>query len=262
MLDLGKVERLSGWVSERDACERWFSSMYDSITIDHVYDPEHEKYLRCNDIPDPGMSISMYGEFSDEDRFSYIVESVDLEKEVVTAVTEEDDEDERIDIPFLELCCLDDKPQWSTLWALYHKPSYEEIMKYNDCGISVYETESSDFYIGINGCGYDFFEAHWLPLYRVEGVGWHTTEAEWIAELKARLKCFIEASTEVPSDMSWSERSDLLSQLSGDLLNSKRIARKARLALIRYRLRCFFNKLKAVLTIDPKPYRTKPKKLA
>ena len=31
-----------------------------------------------------------------------------------------------------------------------------------------------DFWgLGIDGAGYDFYEAHWLPLYRLRGFRWH-----------------------------------------------------------------------------------------
>lgn len=262
MLDLKKATRLSGWVSERDACEDWFKSTHDPITIDHLHDPEHERYLGCKDIPEPGTYISQYGEFGDDDRFSFIVESVDFEDRVVIAVPEDDEGGERIEIDFDELCCLDSIPMWSTLWALYGEPDYSEIAMYNDCGISVYRTESDDYYIGINGCGYDFYEAHWLPLYRKMGICWHTTEESWMAELKSRVSSYIEASTGIPPEMSWSERSELLSKISDDLLSSKLIARKARLALLRYSISCYFKKLRAAFTINPKPYRTKRKRLA
>jgi len=41
------------------------------------------------------------------------------------------------------------------------------------CGFIVYETSEIGVYLGINGAGYDFFEHHWLPLYRARGLKWH-----------------------------------------------------------------------------------------
>jgi len=38
---------------------------------------------------------------------------------------------------------------------------------YAECGIFVYRTDEIGVYLGINGAGYDFYEAHWLPLYRL-----------------------------------------------------------------------------------------------
>lgn len=31
---------------------------------------------------------------------------------------------------------------------------------------------------GIDGAGYNFYEAHWLPLYNARGLQWHDTETE------------------------------------------------------------------------------------
>lgn len=31
-------------------------------------------------------------------------------------------------------------------------------------------------YIGIDGAGYDFYESHWIPLYTVRGLEYHSEE--------------------------------------------------------------------------------------
>ena len=30
----------------------------------------------------------------------------------------------------------------------------------------------------IDGAGYDFYESHWIPLYKARGLQWHETETE------------------------------------------------------------------------------------
>jgi len=45
--------------------------------------------------------------------------------------------------------------------------------KVAECGFIVYETDEIGVYLGVNGAGYDFYEAHWLPLYRARGLRWH-----------------------------------------------------------------------------------------
>jgi len=45
-----------------------------------------------------------------------------------------------------------------------------------ECGFIVYETDEIGVYLGVNGAGYDFYEAHWLPLYRARGLKWHDEE--------------------------------------------------------------------------------------
>lgn len=45
-----------------------------------------------------------------------------------------------------------------------------EIMR--EHGFEVYESENHLF-VAIDGIGYDFIEAHWLPLYEDRGLKWH-----------------------------------------------------------------------------------------
>jgi len=43
----------------------------------------------------------------------------------------------------------------------------------SELGFTVYQTEEIGVYLGINGAGYDFYDAHWLPLYDLRGLQWH-----------------------------------------------------------------------------------------
>ena len=52
-----------------------------------------------------------------------------------------------------------------------------------DCGWRVIPTTGLFAYeldgrllLGVDGIGYDFVEAHWLPLYQLLGLGWHTDD--------------------------------------------------------------------------------------
>ena len=41
-------------------------------------------------------------------------------------------------------------------------------------GTGVYAVEVyGDLYLGVNGCGYCFYDSHWIPLYLELGYGWH-----------------------------------------------------------------------------------------
>ena len=33
------------------------------------------------------------------------------------------------------------------------------------------------YIFGIDGAGYDFYEDHWIPLYKERGIQWHDKEA-------------------------------------------------------------------------------------
>lgn len=69
---------------------------------------------------------------------------------------------------------------WSTLfapresldceWVLEHA---EEVAKLN---LYVFQSEDYGCLLGIDGAGYDFHEAFWIPLYRLRGLKWHDFE--------------------------------------------------------------------------------------
>ena len=50
-----------------------------------------------------------------------------------------------------------------------------------DCGFRIYEQEDFGYVFGIDGCGYDFYESHWIPLYEKRGFHW---DDETVKELE------------------------------------------------------------------------------
>lgn len=75
-------------------------------------------------------------------------------------------------------------PMWSTMWSFHASPdvdwgeSEEGIAALSKCGFRVYESEKYGVFFGIDGCGYDFYEDHWIPLYKERGLHWHDPETE------------------------------------------------------------------------------------
>ena len=73
-------------------------------------------------------------------------------------------------------------PMWGTLWTFgdsideewangeYLGPHLQDMA---DCGFRIYEQEDFGLLFGIDGCGYDFYESHWIPLYKARGLKWH-----------------------------------------------------------------------------------------
>lgn len=68
-------------------------------------------------------------------------------------------------------------PMWSTMWSFsinldeFWLESNVEAM--SRCGFRVYESTEFGIYFGIDGAGYDFYEEHWVPLYKARGLKWH-----------------------------------------------------------------------------------------
>lgn len=75
-------------------------------------------------------------------------------------------------------------PMWGTMWSfgdrlddwwLEEKGGIEAMSR---CGFRIYESDEHGFFFGIDGAGYDFYEAHWIPLYKERGLQWHKDETD------------------------------------------------------------------------------------
>lgn len=69
-------------------------------------------------------------------------------------------------------------PMWNTLW-MADDWCDEDWIDHNrelvaSCGFTIIENrEEGWLLLGIDGAGYDFYEAHWIPLYEARGLRWH-----------------------------------------------------------------------------------------
>lgn len=94
------------------------------------------------------------------------IKSIDYDNDTYMV---EDDEEE-YDIRDVEIERYDFLPMWGTMWTFDN--SYEEnwvrdhLYEFSEMGFRVYEYgETGTLYFGIEGAGYNFYEAHWKPLY-------------------------------------------------------------------------------------------------
>ena len=75
-------------------------------------------------------------------------------------------------------------PMWGTLWQFgdsaddYWLEEMDGLQVMSDCGFRIYEHEEFGYFFGIDGAGYDFYEAHWLPLYNKRGLQWHDAKTD------------------------------------------------------------------------------------
>ena len=75
-------------------------------------------------------------------------------------------------------------PMWGTMWTFgdssddWWLEEGDGIKLMSECGFRVYESEDFGFIFGIDGAGYDFYESHWIPLYKARGLRWHDPAAE------------------------------------------------------------------------------------
>lgn len=80
-------------------------------------------------------------------------------------------------------------PMWGTMWSFKDicdidwLRSDEGLQAMSECGFRIYETDN-DYCFGIDGCGYDFYESHWIPLYKARGLQWHDDVVEHEYQMK------------------------------------------------------------------------------
>lgn len=70
-------------------------------------------------------------------------------------------------------------PMWGTMWSFSDPCDIHWIEEENGVelmsrlGFRIYRHEEWGYYFGIDGAGFDFYEAYWFPLYDVRGLHWH-----------------------------------------------------------------------------------------
>lgn len=70
-------------------------------------------------------------------------------------------------------------PMWGTMWSFDDSCDERWLAEFgglelmSELGFRIYEHDDFGYYFGIDGAGYDFYEAHWIPLYRARGLEWH-----------------------------------------------------------------------------------------
>ena len=70
-------------------------------------------------------------------------------------------------------------PAWQTMWSFSDGfddrwlKEWDGLEAMSECGFRIYEHDDFGYFFGIDGAGYDFYEAHWIPLYKARGILWH-----------------------------------------------------------------------------------------
>ena len=111
------------------------------------------------------------------------IEAYDEETELYTVALDTGESVEVADED-MELDHYDGLPMWGTMWSFddscddYWLTDLEGIRKMSFCGFRIYEHDEWGIFFGIDGAGYDFYEAHWIPLYKARGLKWHDESAE------------------------------------------------------------------------------------
>lgn len=165
-----RLDAAHEWVREFDAIQQemlepfWNDGTLSEVTVPTVGD---RVYAYHEPVEEPYGTITEY----DEERDLYTIE-FDNGKKVKL---DPDDFEVETDGIF---------PMWSTMWSFgdsaddYWLEELDGIRIMSECGFRIYEHEEFGYFFGIDGCGYDFYEGHWLPLYNKRGLQWHDSRTD------------------------------------------------------------------------------------
>jgi len=168
-------------MTQKEACERWIDS-FNSIPHDLIvkaYGDCPEDMQELTPISSGDCVYIHNGKH--EDNYGEIIKVYPASQ---TARVLVDGENRIISLNNISVEHDSWLPMWSTLWTFgdscdeWWLESEENRKIMANCGFRIYESEELGFFFGIDGCGYSFFEEHWLPLYKERGLQWHDREQE------------------------------------------------------------------------------------
>ena len=147
-----------------------------------------EKLARISDYTDfeEVTPVSVYARvYSNDYQSSGEVTEITEDEDGNEIITVELDSGETVKTDRDDLSREDDEyfPMWGTMWAFgsFEQDKCEDIdflTQLANIGFRIYLSEDYGYVIGIDGAGYDFYEAHWIPLYKLLGLHWHEEDDE------------------------------------------------------------------------------------
>lgn len=168
----------------KEACQLWVERDMNQVPTSVV-----EKLMRVSDYSDiteitPPAEydhISIFsGDYAGED--GEIVRCVGDDEYIVELDSSKYPDPVTVFEDEFEVQRDDGLPMWGTMWE-FKDVCDEQWLENNlqavaNCGFRIYESEDYGYLIGINGAGYDFYEAHFCPLYKTRGLHWHKENEE------------------------------------------------------------------------------------
>lgn len=176
-----------GKISIREATEVWVTCYFDAIQTGilqelNQYDPLNPfdpVRFREVTVPTAGDRVIVCatgesGEIDDYDEETEVYRVfLDFRQEMIQLKADE-----------FEIECEDYFPMWGTMWSFrdrldeYWLEERGGIRAMSQCGFRIYKHVDYGYFFGIDGAGYNFYEAHWIPLYKARGLHWHKEEEE------------------------------------------------------------------------------------
>lgn len=168
----------------KEACQLWVER--DMIQVPMSVVEKLQMQSDYNDIteitpPSRGDRISIFsGDYAGED--GEIVRHVDGDEYIVQLNSVKYPDPVTVFSDEFDVERDDVLPMWGTMWEFKDRCDIEwlegNLQAVADCGFRIYESEDYEYLIGIDGAGYDFYEAHFCPLYKARGLHWHKENEE------------------------------------------------------------------------------------
>lgn len=164
------------WVAEFNAIQQGMISKLmqnDPDEWSEVTAPKSGDRVYVYDVPEELDTLEHSGEITGHDEESELY-CVELDNGKLVSVEAGD----------FEVQYDDALPMWGMMWSFgdsaddYWLEEMGGIRIMSECGFRIYWNEEFGYFFGIDGCGYDFYEAHWLPLYKARGLQWHDPKTE------------------------------------------------------------------------------------
>lgn len=166
----------------KDATERWVHEMNAIPTgmIEKMMEADIDDWREVT-LPSIGDQV-----YTDSYGLGEVAEVISTEDDVVLVVDLDVPRSEQVEVPAdeVEIERLELLPMWGTMWSFgdsaddWWLEEDDGIKLMSECGFRIYESDEFGYFFGIDGAGYDFYDAHWIPLYKARGLQWHDPVAE------------------------------------------------------------------------------------
>lgn len=166
----------------KDATERWVHEMNAIPTgmIEKMMEADIDDWREVT-LPSIGDQV-----YADSYGLGEVAEVISTEDDVVLVVDLDVPRSEQVEVPAdeVEIERLELLPMWGTMWSFgdsaddWWLEEDDGIKLMSECGFRIYESDEFGYFFGIDGAGYDFYDAHWIPLYKARGLQWHDPVAE------------------------------------------------------------------------------------
>lgn len=168
------------WMTRLDAAHEWVRE-FNAIDQDILRPYLQDGSLREVTVPAKCDRVYVY-EVDGDERYGEIT-GYNEDSEMYTVELDSGEEIE-VSVDGFELEKDGDFPMWSKMWSFcdscddWWLEEDDGIRIMSECGFRIYEHEEFGYFFGIDGCGYDFYSAHWLPLYNKRGLQWHDSRTD------------------------------------------------------------------------------------